>query len=103
MKVFYHEENRDPSRSHCRSHLRGMRCEVLAYLQLHPINFGQEAGYGRMIIRRVGFDAAQMDNLRVEPCIALQGCVQRLVISNHTVFVPRQDTPPCNTPSLSPT
>ena len=63
--------------------LGGVRPEVFAHFQLHPIQFGQEAAGGEMVVAGIGFGRAQLLDLPLEPLDALKRGHVFLFVLNH--------------------
>lgn len=60
-----------------------MDTQILSYLKLHTVNYGEKARSSRMVVAWIGFHLAQMCHLRLEVGNALQGHMQCVAIGNH--------------------
>jgi hypothetical protein len=60
-----------------------MQSQIVAYFQLHAVDFREEPRRRRAICERIRFHFAQVDHLVLEMSDALPGRFKLLVVGNH--------------------
>jgi hypothetical protein len=63
-----------------------METQVFANIELHAIDFREEAGHCSVIISRIAFHLAEMSNLLLQRTDPVKGDFQFLIVVNHDLF-----------------
>ena len=61
--------------------------QVLANLELHPVDLREEPGHRRMIVHWIGFQMSKLDNLSLESCHSFQRDAQVPIVYHNDTLV----------------